>query len=226
MELSLSKLPWWGQIGAFVAGVRRGGVRLLALLRGRDAGRRHAAPDAADGARGGHRPRRGHRAPAAGVRIAGRSARAAPREPQAGAARGEGRRRHPAPHPGAGDAVEPVDSALHAAGSRCSRRSTPRFRTACRPKGRTTTSGSSSIASASSRESSTSARSRSSAKTPPEPDATIIAECVATTFVLQEAAAGATRRAARVVPKAAVGGEVSAYDAHTIRYSPSGSPSR
>ena len=37
----------------------------------------------------------------------------------------------------------------------CSRRSTPRFRTGCRPRGRTTTSDSSSIASASSRESST-----------------------------------------------------------------------
>ncbi len=39
------------------------------------------------------------------------------------------------------------------------------------------------------------------AKTPPEPNATIMAECVATTFVLQEAAAGATKKGARVVPK-------------------------
>ena len=39
------------------------------------------------------------------------------------------------------------------------------------------------------------------AKTPPEPNATITAECVATTFVLQEAAAGATKKGGRVVPK-------------------------
>ena len=39
------------------------------------------------------------------------------------------------------------------------------------------------------------------AKAPPEPNATIMAECVATTFVLQEAAAGATKKGARVVPK-------------------------
>ena len=39
------------------------------------------------------------------------------------------------------------------------------------------------------------------AKTPPEPNATIVAECVATTFVLQEAAAGATKKGGRVVPK-------------------------
>jgi len=39
------------------------------------------------------------------------------------------------------------------------------------------------------------------AKTPPEPNATITAECVATTFVLQEAAAGAVKKGAKVVPK-------------------------
>jgi type IV pilus assembly protein PilO len=39
------------------------------------------------------------------------------------------------------------------------------------------------------------------AKNPPEPNATIMAECVATTFVLQEAVAGATKRGAKVVPK-------------------------
>jgi type IV pilus assembly protein PilO len=39
------------------------------------------------------------------------------------------------------------------------------------------------------------------AKTPAEPNATITAECVATTFVLQEAAAGAAKKGAKVVPK-------------------------
>ena len=39
------------------------------------------------------------------------------------------------------------------------------------------------------------------AKTPAEPNATITAECVATTFVLQEAAAGTAKGAAKVVPK-------------------------
>ena len=39
------------------------------------------------------------------------------------------------------------------------------------------------------------------AKAPAEPNATIIAECVATTFVLQEAAAGAAKKGGRVVPK-------------------------
>ena len=39
------------------------------------------------------------------------------------------------------------------------------------------------------------------AKTPPEPNATITAECVATTFVLQEAAAGVAKKGAKVVPK-------------------------
>jgi type IV pilus assembly protein PilO len=38
------------------------------------------------------------------------------------------------------------------------------------------------------------------AKTPPDANATILAECVATTFVLQEAAAG-TKKGPRVVPK-------------------------
>jgi type IV pilus assembly protein PilO len=39
------------------------------------------------------------------------------------------------------------------------------------------------------------------AKVPPEPGATITAECVATTFVLQEAVAGAVKKGAKVVPK-------------------------
>jgi type IV pilus assembly protein PilO len=39
------------------------------------------------------------------------------------------------------------------------------------------------------------------AKSPPEPGATITAECIATTFILQEAAAGATKKGAKVVPK-------------------------
>jgi len=39
------------------------------------------------------------------------------------------------------------------------------------------------------------------AKSPPEPGATIMAECIATTFILQEAAAGATKKGAKVVPK-------------------------
>ncbi len=45
------------------------------------------------------------------------------------------------------------------------------------------------------------------AKTPPEPNATIMAECVATTFVLQEAAAGAVKKGAKVVPKQPAGGK-------------------
>ncbi len=39
------------------------------------------------------------------------------------------------------------------------------------------------------------------AKSPAEPGATITAECVATTFVLQEAIAGAAQKGGRVVPK-------------------------
>ena len=39
------------------------------------------------------------------------------------------------------------------------------------------------------------------AKTPPEPNATITAECVATTFVLQEAAEETVKKGAKVVPK-------------------------
>jgi len=39
------------------------------------------------------------------------------------------------------------------------------------------------------------------AKTPTEPNATISAECTATTFVLQEAAADAGKKGAKVVPK-------------------------
>ena len=44
------------------------------------------------------------------------------------------------------------------------------------------------------------------AKTPPEPNATIIAECVATTFVLQEAAAG-SKKGAPLVPKQPMAGK-------------------
>ena len=33
MELSLSKLPWWGQIGAFVVVCAGADLRVLALLR-------------------------------------------------------------------------------------------------------------------------------------------------------------------------------------------------
>jgi type IV pilus assembly protein PilO len=39
------------------------------------------------------------------------------------------------------------------------------------------------------------------AKVPPEPNATITAECVATTFVLQEASAATPKKGAKVVPK-------------------------
>jgi type IV pilus assembly protein PilO len=45
------------------------------------------------------------------------------------------------------------------------------------------------------------------AKTPPEPNATITAECVATTFVLQEAAAGTAKKGAPVVPKQPAAGK-------------------
>ena len=44
------------------------------------------------------------------------------------------------------------------------------------------------------------------AKTPAEPNATIIAECVATTFVLQEAAAG-SKKGAPLVPKQPAAGK-------------------
>jgi len=45
------------------------------------------------------------------------------------------------------------------------------------------------------------------AKTSAEPNATITAECVATTFVLQEAAAGTAKKGAKVVPKQPSGGK-------------------
>ena len=201
MELSLSKLPWWGQIGAFVvvcAGATYGFWHFYVADMSADVKLRQTRltslrSDISRACR--------DRAAAAGIRIAGGPARAASREPQAGVAGGKGRRRHPAPSPGAGDAVELVDSAIHAADPRPAgvlrRDSVP----SDRPRARTTISGCSSIASASSRESSASATSRFARRTPPEPNATIMAECVATTFVLQEAAAGATKKGAKVVPK-------------------------
>ena len=134
-----------------------------------------------------------HRARASRPRAGCRSSRrrsteleAAAREPARGAAGGEGRRRHPAPPAGAGHAVEPVDSALHAAAAvqQALYAEVP-FKlqaegTYPQPRARSSTG------SASSRESSTSAtsrsrRSRSRSRTPPSsPSAS------ATTFVLQE----------------------------------------
>ena len=114
--------------------------------------------------------------------------RSTAREPEGRAAGAEGRRRHPAPPAGPGDAVEPDASALHAAAAEAAAalRELP-YKLHGRglvPQPRRC----SSIASASSRGSSTSATSRSRRSTQPEPNATIVADLTATTFVLQEAA--------------------------------------
>ena len=114
MELSLTKLPWYGQIGAFVvvcAGAVFGFWNFYVV--GSADGHR-AAADPSDGAARGHQQGRRDGAAAAGVPGAGHRARGEARKPPQRAARAEGRRRHAAPDSGAGDAVEPDDSALHA----------------------------------------------------------------------------------------------------------------
>ena len=75
-------------------------------------------------------------------RVPGRSdqPRAPAREPAERPARAEGRRRHPAPHAGAGHAVEPDAAALHAGARSGSSRSTPKCRTALPRSARSTTS--------------------------------------------------------------------------------------
>ena len=162
-----------------------------------------AAPDPADRAAGRH-----HKGVATARRLpefqcAGRAARGPPREPPRGAARGEGRRRHPAPRSGARDAVEPDDPALHAAAA-VQQTLYAEVPFSSRRKARTTTSALFfdriskfpriiNVSDISSRPS----RSR-------KPDATIVAECVATTFVLQDGQAarkGKTTRAETAVDR-------------------------
>ena len=162
MELSLSKLPWYGQIGAFVVvcGLAVFGFWKFYVVG--DAGRHRAAADASDGADGRRRAgawrrRGGCREFQAEVTELERRLE----NLQSRAAGAEGRRRHPAARAGAGDAVEPDDPALHAAAAEAGgavrgtavqadgRGDVPRPRALLRSR------------SASSRGSSTSARSRS-----------------------------------------------------------------
>ena len=109
--------PWYGAGGAVrrrsSLAVRR---RVLLLLRDAGAGRarrRRAPSSPRSSARIDQGP--GDGAAAAGVPRAGRRPRSAARQPEADAARREGRRRPAAPHADAGDAVEPDDPRLQAA---------------------------------------------------------------------------------------------------------------
>ena len=195
MQLSLSKLPWYAPDRRVRRRVGVGGVRLLEVLRRR---RSHADIQMrktrltalrADVAKG-----QCDRPAAAAVPGPGQRAREPAREPARRSCRS--RRTSPTPcaasqtlatksnlaiqrfTPGKVVAAEAVRrDSLQARG----RRHVPQ------PRRR------SSIRSASSRASSTSARSRSRRRQPPEPNRTIVAECVATTFVLQEGAHCAAR---------------------------------
>ena len=197
MELSLSKLPWWGQIGAFVLVCAGAIVRLLELLRGGDAGRRRAAPDAADGAQRAT-SRKGvataRRLPEFESQVTQLEQRlenlkqVLPEEKdvadilrriQGLATQSNLSIQRFTPQPAVQQALYPeipyrlqAEGTYHNLGLFFDRISKfPRII---------------SVSDISIR-----------AKTPPEPNATIIAECVATTFVLQEAAAGTPRRARR-----------------------------
>ncbi len=161
MDISLSKLPWYGQIGAFVvvSGLAVFGFWkfYVAECRPTSTSRQtRLTALRADISKGVATARRLPQ-----FQSRGRGTGAAARESSRGAAGAEGRRRHPAPRSGAGDAVEPEHSALHAAGAEAG--SDVRG-AAVQAAGRghlPQPRDCSSIASASSRESSTSARSRS-----------------------------------------------------------------
>ena len=119
MNLSLSKLPWYGQVGAFVA-LALAGVGVFWNFYAQPAqasidARRGAAGDApAPKSTAAWRPRGACRSSAREVG----DARGAARAPASRAARRAGRRRSAAPRPGDGDAVEPDHPRLHAAGGR------------------------------------------------------------------------------------------------------------
>ena len=68
MDISLTKLPWWAQIGAFVRPGDRGRAAPSAGTIEMPGARRHGrAPDAIDGAEGRHHQGPGHREEAAGI---------------------------------------------------------------------------------------------------------------------------------------------------------------
>ena len=161
MQLSLTKLPWYGPDRRVRRRVGAGGVRLLEVLRRGDRRGHPDAQDAADRAARRRRQGAGHRPAAAAVPGAGQRAREPAREPPPDPAGTEGRGRHPAPHRNARGEVQPGDPALHAGQGRAAEAVRRDSRTSWRPRARTTTSPRSSIRSASSRASSTSARSRS-----------------------------------------------------------------
>ena len=187
MQLSLSKLPWYGQIGAFVlvAGRLRSsasGSSTSTEMQADIAIRAEPARRAAQR----HRSRRGDGAPAARVPVAGRPSSSSASRACAPCCR----KRRTSPTSCAAcrgwRRSRTCRSSASRRSRRSSRRSTPSCRSSSRPRGRITTSACSSIASASSSGSSTSATSRSRRSRSPSPGATIVAECVATTFVLQE----------------------------------------
>ena len=118
INLSLSKLPWYGQVGAFVAlSLAAAGVFWNFYARA-DAGGIDQRSAQLATLRAGIDRGLADRDAAAGVPPRGRAARSAARSPARRAARGAGRRRSAAPRPGDGHAVEPDDPRLHAAGGR------------------------------------------------------------------------------------------------------------
>ena len=119
MNLSLSKMPWHAQLGAFAA-LSLAAVGVFWNFYAKPA---QASIDAARGAaatmRSRHRARaRRRRGGCPEFRREVAEPRGAARAAAPGAARGAGRRRSAAPRPGDGDAVEPDDPRLHAAGGR------------------------------------------------------------------------------------------------------------
>ena len=176
MDISLTKLPWYGadrRVRRCSAAARRGVV--LLLLRDADARRDGDARGAARRRCGAtspraRRPRRS--CPSSSAQVDDLEARLAN---LGGAARREGRRRPAAAHADGGDAVEPHDQGLQAGAGR---HEGAARRVADQPRARRHVPqprDSSSIASASSPASSTSAGCRSRARTSREPNATIAA---------------------------------------------------
>ena len=187
MQLSLSKLSWQAQIGAFVA------VCLCATAGFWHFFVRDAQAELATrrtrltSLRADVGPRHGHGAPAARVRGPGRAAR----RPAPRACGRCCRKRRTSPTSCAGCRASRRSRTCRFSASRrsrrCSSRCTRRCRSSSRPKARTTTSAAFferiskfpriiNISNISIK-----------AKPQPEPDATIVAECIATTFVLQDA---------------------------------------
>jgi hypothetical protein len=199
MELSLSKLPWYAQIGAFVlvsAGAVYGFWHFYVSEIETDMAVRQSRLDGAPGRRGARESRRRSSCRSSKRRSPSsrNGSRRSPGDPGA-----EGRRRHPAAHPGARGEIESVDPALSSPARSCSRSCTQEIPYKLQAEGRFTTCRPSSITGQQVPPHHQHQRDLDQGEGFGRSERTIVAECVATTFVLQEGALGPAKGAA--IPK-------------------------